>query len=42
MMTIFMSLFATMSYAQSGSAVTGRVIDSSGEVIIGAAVCKYP
>ncbi|MFR9503826.1 MAG: TonB-dependent receptor [Rikenellaceae bacterium] len=37
-MTMFMTLLATMTYAQSGTVIKSRVVDSSGEPIIGATI----
>ncbi len=39
-MTMFMTMFSTMLYAQRGANVTGRVVDSTGEAIIGATVIE--
>ncbi len=39
-MTMFMTLLATMTYAQSGAVVKSRVVDSSGQPIIGASVIE--
>ncbi len=39
-LTMFMTMLATMTYAQGGTVIKGRVVDSSGEAIIGAAIME--
>ncbi len=38
--TLFITLFATMTYAQSGMVINGKIVDSSGETIVGATVIE--